>query len=1201
MKKKFTLNVILVMCFLFAQPVYSQITMADANSLQALIFSPDETDVVYASKGNNIYKSIDKGTTWGDAIYTHPSASGLISKLAFLSGNDLYLYFNVFNPNDIENGGLYKFRLSSEEVFDVKTGVVVSDYVLGNGGEIALADAVSGNNYFAADGNTFESVLPGKKLNSIAFEIVSGWSTYTLVYGTTDNGVWQHQNQYGQWYDPSTVSGYDAGNYTAFKVYGYYHAGYMMDVTKSFIGAKPYDVNDGKLAIHDPNAWPSNSDAAVTWNGNTAEDYPRVIASAGDVIWAGEYDEIAFSSDQGITWQTKVFTTERTALSISFNPADTNDVIVVCQNGVIHTTDMFGTYTALTNVPTPTTFGQLLFYAKSGATDSYNVDIQDGDGIATVTVDGTIGDNFDISTNGELTIKSDVTLEADTLTGIITVTDNSSNETTANVSVIVMDAVDAVVVNKEFTVLEKTDADFPLDVDITDENGIISVEFDTDGLLDDYFAIDNEGLITLNVASYLFTADNADTIGGKVIITDILGDMTTDSITVFVDAKTNFYNTNISLEETLVAGDTLIDLNINDGDGIASISLGGNFADYFEIYNEDTMAIKSGVTLIPGKIVGYIKVIDVLSRETFNSAINIEITSSTPEEQITTVLLTTEGQTHIKSNNSFNNMKFGCVEPNGVKKVFLEGDGIDPVEDDLDQYFTTYYNSSRGEVNVNGKYGNSTALYSTIVGKIGVIDNLDDTTMFDVTISVISETFAYYNNYWTVDELSTDDTLQTMNIYNLTDYGRTGYKSVTLEGDITDYFTNTVDTLIQKTGVNYDYDLMPIIRGFALVTNMSDEVQKIGLTVNVVPEMVTPGDTVDIYTLPFTGEKEIIIPISDKAGFKSVKYYHLSENSMEEFFYPYINGDTSLVLSSYDMADFVEGDYTEGTVQFADNFSKNLNMTVNIHVFEISLTDIDETVVGANFESLAVGIEGLDYVESISLTGDLLDYFEISETGVITIKSGVVLDNETLETITGTVELVDMHEGQTFSSAVSISTYNVNVTDSEITVVEDEFTELQITIAPVDYIETVSLTDELTTYFDISATGLITLKSGAELDFTVDNQITGNVKVVDNILGETFTGSVVINLEEAATTGINDISFDSNSTIYPNPVSALITVTNVDGKQIDIYNAVGVLVKSFNSDAEMFTANIGDLETGIYIVRISGSINDITSLKLYKK
>ena len=78
-------------------------------------------------------------------------------------------------------------------------------------------------------------------------------------------------------------------------------------------------------------------------------------------------------------------------------------------------------------------------------------------------------------------------------------------------------------------------------------------------------------------------------------------------------------------------------------------------------------------------------------------------------------------------------------------------------------------------------------------------------------------------------------------------------------------------------------------------------------------------------------------------------------------------------------------------------------------------------------------------------------------------------------------------------------------------------------------------------------------------------------------------------------TGINEVNQNSAINIYPNPVKETIhlkyTTASMSPANIDIYNIIGVKVKTLLYDGSSTDINIADLKNGMYILRISDGNN----------
>ncbi|HHS95451.1 MAG TPA: T9SS type A sorting domain-containing protein, partial [Phaeodactylibacter sp.] len=69
--------------------------------------------------------------------------------------------------------------------------------------------------------------------------------------------------------------------------------------------------------------------------------------------------------------------------------------------------------------------------------------------------------------------------------------------------------------------------------------------------------------------------------------------------------------------------------------------------------------------------------------------------------------------------------------------------------------------------------------------------------------------------------------------------------------------------------------------------------------------------------------------------------------------------------------------------------------------------------------------------------------------------------------------------------------------------------------------------------------------------------------------------------------------------VYPNPVTDVITLSNVLGKA-KVYNALGVLVKTFEIVEPRQSFDVSDLESGMYYIEFEQGVNKHTSSRFYK-
>lgn len=73
-----------------------------------------------------------------------------------------------------------------------------------------------------------------------------------------------------------------------------------------------------------------------------------------------------------------------------------------------------------------------------------------------------------------------------------------------------------------------------------------------------------------------------------------------------------------------------------------------------------------------------------------------------------------------------------------------------------------------------------------------------------------------------------------------------------------------------------------------------------------------------------------------------------------------------------------------------------------------------------------------------------------------------------------------------------------------------------------------------------------------------------------------------------------------NVSIYPNPAKDMVSLTNVEGCTIEIYNILGQIVLTQVATSALESVNISDLTTGSYIIRITNENGNVTSKQIVK-
>lgn len=68
--------------------------------------------------------------------------------------------------------------------------------------------------------------------------------------------------------------------------------------------------------------------------------------------------------------------------------------------------------------------------------------------------------------------------------------------------------------------------------------------------------------------------------------------------------------------------------------------------------------------------------------------------------------------------------------------------------------------------------------------------------------------------------------------------------------------------------------------------------------------------------------------------------------------------------------------------------------------------------------------------------------------------------------------------------------------------------------------------------------------------------------------------------------------------VYPNPVKDILTVEGENIQQVNVYNTVGQLVKTINSNDNIVNVNVDDLQNGMYIVNVINNKGEVATSKV---
>ena len=98
--------------------------------------------------------------------------------------------------------------------------------------------------------------------------------------------------------------------------------------------------------------------------------------------------------------------------------------------------------------------------------------------------------------------------------------------------------------------------------------------------------------------------------------------------------------------------------------------------------------------------------------------------------------------------------------------------------------------------------------------------------------------------------------------------------------------------------------------------------------------------------------------------------------------------------------------------------------------------------------------------------------------------------------------------------------------------------------------------------------------------------------VCGNLTLQPYTSQVLILKNGSCSTGINKHNVDNGLLIFPNPTNSLITIQTKKESlgQISIYNTIGALVYSYNSNNQTHVFDMSNYPAGVYFVHTNGGI-----------
>ena len=188
-------------------------------------------------------------------------------------------------------------------------------------------------------------------------------------------------------------------------------------------------------------------------------------------------------------------------------------------------------------------------------------------------------------------------------------------------------------------------------------------------------------------------------------------------------------------------------------------------------------------------------------------------------------------------------------------------------------------------------------------------------------------------------------------------------------------------------------------------------------------------------------------------------------------------------------------------------------------------------------------------------------------TGVIAVNADQIVFDTTFVDETSTEILTISNEGQGTLSVLNITSSNTafTVNNTNFNLMPGMEADVEVTFAPTE----VMLYE-----------GVLTIESNDPLNGTIEVELSGYGDL---------------------STGMDEFTGDNPVTVYPNPASDVLYLTNAKGKDIVIYNLLGGMMISTKASSDIEKINVSNLKNGIYIMKITGSSGIIsTKIKVRK-
>lgn len=347
--KKLTTLFLLFFSILIVQKSIAQVALEGAKEYGQLFnvtYSETEENVIYArTVTNHIVTSTDGGDTW-EILYAEPLDTYATLKDLKLINNGTTLSFTI-SAEGTDYNAIVLFDLASESITrtysppnSFETDILIESYdILDSNNEVALmhttyslGGAYTHEVFYTSDGGTnwipvyYSPVNYEIAINNVAISPANGENLFLMRGGSTtrdfggllvstDAGQTWEEKIHGNMYDPIAFNPENANDIFVGTGYGY--ETHRENLYRSLDGGETWNIV--------PITWTSMSQdniTAITFNPSNTNE-----------IIVLEENEIVVSSDNGVTWQNNVYTeidpeTYYYGLTASFNPFTSRELLI---------------------------------------------------------------------------------------------------------------------------------------------------------------------------------------------------------------------------------------------------------------------------------------------------------------------------------------------------------------------------------------------------------------------------------------------------------------------------------------------------------------------------------------------------------------------------------------------------------------------------------------------------------------------------------------------------------------------------------------------------------------------------------------------------------------------------------------------------------------------------------------------------------